>query len=400
MLTFLIDLPKKAGMVLAEAFLSFRRNNDLAAASSMAFAAMLALIPAMFLLTSLVGMAIGSSQEAFGKVQELAQQVIPTYSPEIMKEVRFIAQHKRTFGALNFLLFLFFVTPLVSDIRSALGAVFRTKPTRHFLLEKLVDLGITIVFLLGIAAVALGGVVLTLAERAMRIPELPGCLGDLVQFLFIAGAMTVLYAVFARSVRFWHLALGGLAAAGLWFVMRPLFHLILAFNPGYGFAFGSFKSLFVVIIWIYYSLVVFLIGAEIAAATGRRETVFIRRLIEGRGGVPASYQGRYVLRYGAGSEVFAAGERGDTMFYVLSGSVAIRKGDRTVAVVGPGQYLGMVSFLLETERTATAVVEEDVELAVISRRTIPHIMHESPDFVIAVLKEIAGRLRDMGRLIE
>ena len=400
MLTSLIDLPKKVGMVVAEAFASFRRNNDLASASSMAFNAMLALIPATFLLTSLLGTAIGSSQEAFQKVQELAQQVIPSYSQEILKEVRYIAQHKGTFGSLNFLIFVLVVVPLVSDLRTTLGAIFRTRPRRHFLLEKLIDLGITLVFLLGITAVALGGVALTLAERTMRMPELPGYLGDVAQYLFIAGMMALLYAVVARKVRLWHLALGGLAGAGLWFAMRPLFTLFLAYNPGYGIAFGSFKSLFVVIIWIFYSLAVFLVGAEIAAAVGRRETVFLRRMIAGKGRVPASFQGKYVLRYEKGSEVFAAGEPGDQMYYVLSGAVEIRKGGRTVTVVGPGQYFGVVSFLLESERSATAVVEEDVELAVISRRTIPHIIHESPEIVVAVLKEIAGRLRDMDRLME
>jgi YihY family inner membrane protein len=387
-------------MVIADAFLSFRRNNDLASASSMAFNAMLALIPAMFLLTLILGVAVGSSQEAFRKVQDLVEQVIPSYSQDILKEVRYISQHGRAFGVLNLCIFVLVVVPLVSDLRAALGAVFRIKRSRPFLLEKLIDLGITVVFLLAIAVVALGGIALTVARRYVPLPEPPAYFGNLVQFLFIAGAMTALYAVFSRQARFWHLAAGALAGAGLWFIMRPLFHLFLAYNPGYGFAFGSFKSLFVVIIWIFYSLIVFLIGAEIASAVGRRETVFIRRLIMGGGRVPASFQGKYVLRYDAGSEVFCAGEPGDQMFYVLSGRVSIRKMDRTVATVGPGQYFGVVSFLLETDRTATAVAEEDLELAVISRRTVPHLIHESPEIVIAVLKEIAGRLRDMDRLIE
>ena len=366
----------------------------------MAFNAMLALIPAMFLLTSILGIAIGSSQEAFRKVQELATQVIPSYSQDILKEVRYISQHRRTFSVLNLSVFVLVVVPLVSDLRAALGAVFRMKRSRPFLLEKLIDLGITVVFLLGISIVALGGIALTVAQRYVALPAPPAYLGDLVQFLFIAGAMTALYAVFSRHLHFWHLAVGAFAGAGLWFIMRPLFHLFLAYNPGYGFAFGSFKSLFVVIIWIFYSLVVFLVGAEIAAATARRETVFIRRLIAGGGRIPATFQGRYVLRFGAGSEVFSAGDPGDQMFYVLSGQVSIRKMDRTVSTVGPGQYFGVVSFLLETDRTTSAVVEEDVELAVISRQTIPHIIHESPEIIIAVLKEVAGRLRDMDRLIE
>jgi len=173
-------------MITAETFSSFRRNNDLGAASSMAFSAMLALIPALFLLTALLGMTIGSSQEAFRKVQELATQVIPNYSREIMKEVSFIATHKRTFGVLNLIIFLLAVTPLVSDLRSALGAIFRTGAGRSFLLEKLIDLGTTVVFLLAITAIAAAGVALTIAEQWFSLPGLPRYLGGFAQYLFLS----------------------------------------------------------------------------------------------------------------------------------------------------------------------------------------------------------------------
>jgi hypothetical protein len=46
-------------------------------------------------------------------------------------------------------------------------------------------------------------------------------------------------------------------------------YLFLRYNPGYGFAFGFFKSLFVVLIWIYFSLALFLFGAEITASLSR-----------------------------------------------------------------------------------------------------------------------------------
>ena len=120
MFTYLTDPLKKTGLVLREAAASFGRNNDLAAASSMAFSAMLALIPALFLLTSLLGIAVGSSREAFQGVQGLLDRLLPAYSKEVLQEVRYIALHKRTFGALNFLVFALAVTPLIGDMRLAL----------------------------------------------------------------------------------------------------------------------------------------------------------------------------------------------------------------------------------------------------------------------------------------
>ena len=78
-----------------------------------------------------------------------------------------------------------------------------------------------------------------------------------------------LFFTFSSKVRIRQLIMGSLVTSLLWFAMRPAFHIFLMYNPGYGFAFGSFKSLFIVIIWIYCSLVVFLFGAEIAAVSAR-----------------------------------------------------------------------------------------------------------------------------------
>jgi YihY family inner membrane protein len=397
---FLIDILKKSWMITVETFSSFRRNNDLDAASSLAFSAMLAIIPALFLLTALLGMAIGSSQEAFRKVQAMATQVIPSYSQEIVKEVQYITKHIGTFGALNFLVFLLAVMPLVSDLRSALGTVFRSRGGRPFLLEKLIDLALTVVFLLGITAIAVAGVALSIAEKWLNLSGLPPYLGGFVQYLFIAAAFFLLYLAFSRGHRPETLAAGALAGAGLWYLMGPLFYRFLAFNPGYGLAFGSFKSLFVVIIWIYYSLVVFLLGAEIAAALERRETVFLKRLMAGKKDLPAAVAERFITRYAPGEAIFTEGDAGDQMFSVLKGAIAIRKGERELFRIGAGQYFGVVSFLLATPRIAAAVAVEDVELVMVTRQNITNLMNESPEFILSMLRETALRLRETNKLFE
>lgn len=397
---FLNDIVKRTWMVTVEIFSSFRRNDDLAAASSMAFSAMLAIIPALFLLTALLSMAIGSSQEAFRKVQEMATQVIPNYSQEIVKEVQYIARHIRTFGALNFLIFLLAVTPLVSDLRTALGRIFRSGAGRPFLLEKLIDLALTVVFLLGITAVAAAGVALTVAEKWLGVLLMPAGLSGLVQYLFIALSFFLLYRAFSRNYRLIHLAAGALASGALWYLMGPLFHKFLAYNPGYGLAFGSFKSLFVVILWIYYSLAVFLLGAEIAAGLERREMIYLKQLMAGHQGLPESLAEKFVIRYGPGATIFEEGDPGDRMFQVVKGRIAVRKGEREIVQVRAGQYFGVVSFLLDTPRIASAEALEDAELVMITRKNINALMNESPEFILAMLKEIALRLRETNRLFE
>ena len=262
---------KKLWFVLSEALSSFRKNNDLTAASSLAFYAMLALIPALYLLTFLLGAVIGSSAQAFQKTQELMSQFVPAYSQVILKEVGFITSHRGAIGLVNIFVLFWSITPFVSELRLSLGTIFPKGPSRPFLLEKLFDVAISIIFLIGFSAVVVADVVLTLMERIQRLRLLPIYLEEFAPFIVVTGVVFSLYFTFSSKMRIRQLIIGSLVTSLLWFAMRPAFHLFLTYNPGYGFAFGSFKSLFVVIIWIYYFLVVFLFGAEIAAASaGRR----------------------------------------------------------------------------------------------------------------------------------
>src|SRR5512143_3838520 len=114
MKTIPADLYRKIRVVLKEAGSSFNRNNDLTAASSLAFSATLALIPSLFLLTFVLGAVIGSSADALARTQELLRQLIPAYSQDIVREVRSISSHLGAIGLVNSLVLLCSITPLVA----------------------------------------------------------------------------------------------------------------------------------------------------------------------------------------------------------------------------------------------------------------------------------------------
>jgi YihY family inner membrane protein len=394
------DLLKNVQVVISGAFSSFRKNNDLSEASSLAFSATIALIPVLFLLTFLLGALIGSSSEALARTQELLNQLIPAYSQDILREVRSISSHKGTIGLLNILVLLWSMTPLVGEMRISLGTVFRERHTRPFLREILFDIAISIIFLMGMTAIAVTGIVFTLTEKRGHLHLALGYLGGVTPFLFISVVVFSLYFIFSHRHRIVHLMIGALATSLLWFAMRPVFHLFLLYNPGYGFAFGSFKSLFVVIIWIYCSLVVFLAGAEIAASLGRDETVFIKELMEGGKNVPSRIIGKYVNYFKKGNIIFREGERGTEMYSLLKGKVAIVKGEQEIAEIPEGKYFGEISYLLSTPRAATAVALDDVELVAINSENIENLMNTYPEFVLGMLREMAERLRETNKLID
>jgi YihY family inner membrane protein len=332
--------------------------------------------------------------------QDVLNQLIPAYSQDILREVQFISSHVGTIGLLNALVLLWSVTPLVADMRVSLGTVFRKRPSRPFLLEKLFDVAISVVFLIGLSAIAIAGVVFTLAEKWSRLHVAVGYFEGAAPFFFITAAVFALYVLFSGRIRMLHLLIGALATSFLWFAMRPAFHLFLMYNPGYGFAFGSFKSVFVVVIWIYCSFAVFLLGAEIAASLGRDETAFLKKLMERRKNVPSSIISKYVLRFEKGSVIFKEGDPGNEMYSVLKGSVAISRGGRETGVIAEGKCFGGMSFLLSAPHAATAVAMGDVEVVTISNENINNLMNEYPEFAVEILREMAQRLRETNNPID
>ncbi len=388
------DGARHAWIVLLEAISGFRRNDDLRQASSLAFAAMLALIPAMLLLTYLLGMGIGSSRVAMQKVTEFVGDILPQFGDVILREVVHITQHTRSAGLLNVLALLWVMTPLVANTRAVLNAIFRITPRRPFWTTKALDLLMAVVFITGITAVAGMG----LFFRYLKILEIdltpPVALGFTVPFATTVLLLLLMYGVFAPRTKLRNLLAGALTTAFLWFLLRPAFNLFLTYNPGYGLAFGSFKSLFVVVIWIYYSQAVFLFGAEVVAALHHQETLFIRRMMKGQGGLPLLRRKHLMAQVPVRGVFFDEGDLSGEMYHVLKGSVSLSKGDQELAVIGPGAFFGEMSFLLGLPRSATAIALEDCECLVIHEGNIDTLMREFPDLLRGMLVEMARRLRE------
>jgi CRP-like cAMP-binding protein len=120
----------------------------------------------------------------------------------------------------------------------------------------------------------------------------------------------------------------------------------------------------------------------------------------GKRDLPAGVAERFIAQYAPGETIFTEGDAGDQMFSILKGNVTIWKGGRVIATVSAGQYFGVVSFLLATPRIAAAMALDDVELVMITRQNLADLMNESPEFVLAILRETAMRLRETNKLFE
>lgn len=97
----------------------------------------------------------------------------------------------------------------------------------------------------------------------------------------------------------------------------------------------------------------------------------------------------------AGKVLMRQGESGAEMFVVVSGRLTVERDGHPVAERKAGEVVGEIALLSKGPRTATVTAAEASRLLVIERRNFQTLMDEQPQIRLAVLDELAGRLRSL-----
>lgn len=101
-----------------------------------------------------------------------------------------------------------------------------------------------------------------------------------------------------------------------------------------------------------------------------------------------------VINFHAGDRIFKEGEMGDALYVVMRGEVAIEKGTRRLAALGPREAFGEMSVLDASERSADAVSLSESEVLKIDSEAFYDIMHEQVEIAEGVIRVLTQRLRD------
>lgn len=387
--------------VLRESLSAFRRHNGFGISASLSFYAMFAMIPMALLIFFLLSHFAVSSSYAIVKLAILVSNLVPKYSNRIMIEVYNIAKHKAVWGVFGMIALLWAATPLAGALRSAFFTIARVAEHPSYLKRKLEDVlgvvGILALFFL----FTFSGLML---EKALgifsRLPWFASILNWLASLIVSALSIALFYRTFSPTVTRWrHIFAGSLITALLWSAMRPAFGLFLIANHSYGTIFGGMKNLFLSIGWLYYGFVVFLIGTEIIATLHKRDVLMLRGLFLDTPPDPDQYHSRLMTLFGRTYQkheaVFREGETGNSLYYILSGSIAIRHDHHLLRTLGPDSYFGEMAFLTNTPRTADAIVESDsARIVVVSPESLEMLLLEEPKVALGFLKEMALRLKE------
>jgi len=99
------------------------------------------------------------------------------------------------------------------------------------------------------------------------------------------------------------------------------------------------------------------------------------------------------VRFAPGEAIFKEGDKGDKMYVIRSGEVAIERGGKVIEMLAPGGIFGEMALIDGSPRSATARAKTECEVAPITEKSFLFLVHETPFFAIAVMRTLADRLR-------
>ncbi|MGN6652789.1 YihY/virulence factor BrkB family protein [Trinickia sp.] len=283
------DLPRAArneGACAADAVQHVGNDRCTTMAAGIAFYSAFSLAPMLVMVIAVAGWFFGTNAIR-GQIFQDAHLLI---GDEAAAAIQMIVANARSHsGTGGFAAFISFValalgaSATFASLNTALSIVWpadssqRVSTVMALVKVRLISFGLV----LGVAFLAIVSLVLDTVVSYIGEWLLGGTpfvvIGDILQ---LALGIIALAFAFAALLKFlpdahvaWHDALtGGVVAALLFTAGKKLFALYLA-HAGLSNAFGAAGSLAVLLMWLYFSAAVLLLGAEYAAARGRRRMV-------------------------------------------------------------------------------------------------------------------------------
>jgi membrane protein len=246
-------------------------------AGGLAFSLFICIIPFVLILFWLLGILLDSASVQI-QINTLIDTVIPyemysDYIKEILtKRIAEVIQYKNVAGFFGLVGLMFAASGFSSSIRTILNTVFGRRVDINFFLGKLRDFALIImtvlVFLVSTVLLPLIEVLRKFSEyvvelKFLQYPIFQTFFTTAFSFIIVTAIFGVLYRyVPVVKIRRRAVFVGAVWAGVLWEGAKHIFGYYLYHFATYGKVYGAYALVIVVAFWIYYSSMVFIIGAE------------------------------------------------------------------------------------------------------------------------------------------
>lgn len=97
----------------------------------------------------------------------------------------------------------------------------------------------------------------------------------------------------------------------------------------------------------------------------------------------------------AGRVLTDQGDAGREAFVIIEGEAVVKRNQRKIATVGPGEAVGELSLLDHGPRTATVEASTPMTLLVLSTREFSGVVDEVPGLAHKLMAALASRIREL-----
>lgn len=266
---------------LKEAFAAWNAHEAPRFGAALSFYSIVSLAPLVILVIAIVSLAIGHSAAQ----NQILSQVQAMIGADGAKAVRAVIEHSKEPAASGFasviglLTLLFGASGVFAELRSALNQIWDVRPTRQSSLVSLIrahsfafGMVLAVGFLLLVSLIA-SAALAALGKFASEILPVPESVMVTMNFIVSFAGVSVLFALLFKyvpdaKIRWRDVWEGAVATALLFTVGKSLIGVYLG-KTAVGSAYGAAGSLIVVVVWVYYSAMIFLFGAEVTHVRAR-----------------------------------------------------------------------------------------------------------------------------------
>ncbi|HWC05432.1 MAG TPA: YihY/virulence factor BrkB family protein [Methylomirabilota bacterium] len=254
---------------IGSAFRYFFDHDGFFLAAGLSFYVVICIVP--FLLLVIAGSAfLVSNEMVLREVVDRLGTILPVYQAEMEAALRAVIAARGVSSLVGTLILLFFASQLFAATRLVLNRVFQHKG-RGLIHGMLFDLGmilsLTVGFLVSIGITGafawVRGLALLLG-RGSFVPMAVHWAGMLLTLLLDTALFVGIYRfVPNRRIRWGSVLVGGLATAVLWEVAKQAFRWYIQGFGVYSAVYGSLGVTIALMMWVYYSATVFILGAAL-----------------------------------------------------------------------------------------------------------------------------------------
>jgi membrane protein len=300
-----MQIPRKGWYdILWRTYQEMQQDRLLSIAGGVSFFTLLAIFPAITALVSAYGLFFNPATIAndIGQLSDLVPANVLTIVHEQATRIASNSNQTLSLGLIvGILVSLWSAMSGVKAVIDALNVIYEQRESRSFIKLNLVALVFTLfgfaAFLLAMAAIVVLPLILSpigfgnLTETVTRIARWP----VLLIVLLLGLAILYRYGPDRRAARWQWVSIGSVFATLTWFVASFLFSWYLTNFANYNATYGSLGAVVGLMIWLWISTVVVLLGAELNAEiehqTARDSTIGAEKPLGARGAVMADTVG-------------------------------------------------------------------------------------------------------------